>query len=191
MKNLVCFLEEESAVNMLRGILSRIFPDLIPRLLKPQYIKFQGKQDFKKKLYSRLRGYRLPDACFLVILDQDFEDCLKLKNELREKVASAGKSDMTLIRIACRELESFFFGDLAAVETALNVSGLSDQQNNSKYRNPDMIDYDGGELKRITSNKYRKGSGSREISRYLKLDGSNRSKSFNSLISGLRMLLGS
>ena len=127
--------------------------------------------------------------CFLVMLDQDFEDCLKLKNELRKKVDSAGKSDMTLIRIACRELESFFFGDLAAVETALNVSGLSDQQNSSKYRNPDMIDYAGGELKSITSHKYRKGSGSREISRYLKLDGSNRSKSFNTLISGLRILL--
>ena len=68
-------------------------------------------------------------VCFLVMLDQDFEDCLKLKNELREKIDLAGKSDMTLIRIACRELESFFFGDLAAVETALNVSGLSDQQN--------------------------------------------------------------
>ena len=107
MKNLVCFLEEESAVNMLRGILPRIFPDLIPHLLEPQYIKFQGKQDFKKKLYSRLRGYRVPDACFLVMLDQDFEDCLTLKNELCEKVDFAGKSDMTLIRIACRELESF------------------------------------------------------------------------------------
>ena len=130
-------------------------------------------------------------VCFLGMLDQDFEDCLKLKNELCEKVDFAGKSDMTLIRIACRELESFFFGDLAAVETALNVSGLSNQQNNSRYRNPDTIDYVGGELKRITSNKYRKESGSREISRYLKLDGSNRSKSFNTLISGLRILLGS
>ena len=191
MRNLVCFLEEESAENMLRGILPRIFPDLVPRLLEPQYIKFQGKNDLKKKLSSRLRGYRVPEAYFLVMLDQDLEDCLKLKNELRKKVDSAGKSDMTLIRIACRELESFFFGDLAAVETALNVSGLSDQQNSSKYRNPDTINDAGDELKSITSNKYRKGSGSREISRYLKLDGSNRSKSFSTLISGLRILLGS
>ena len=52
MKNLVFFLEERSAREMLKG--------LVPRLLSNRfevfYIVFEGKQDLEKRFIPRLKG---------------------------------------------------------------------------------------------------------------------------------------
>jgi len=103
MRELVFFLEELSAEEMLRGILPRIIPaDVVPR-----FIVFDGKQDLEGQLVKRLRGYRHPNALFVVMRDQDAQpNCKKIKRNLLKLCNQAGHQDV-LVRITCRELESF------------------------------------------------------------------------------------
>lgn len=119
MKTIVFFLEEPSAREMLAGILPRILPDD----MQIRYIVFQGKQDLEKKLQAKLRGWMLPDSIFVVMRDQDSGDCKAIKNKLVGLCREAGK-DGVLVRVACRELESFYLGDLVAVEKGLGLKGL-------------------------------------------------------------------
>lgn len=51
--------------------------------------------------------------------DQDSSDCLNLKAELVEQCPEATR-DRVIVGIICRELGSWYFGDLTAVEDALN-----------------------------------------------------------------------
>jgi hypothetical protein len=94
-----------------------------------------------------------------------------------------------LVRIACHELENFFLGDLAAVEKGLKLKRLSEKQNNRRYREPDRLANAPDELRRLTRNEYSKISGSRRIAPFLRIDGSNRSTSFNNLVRGIKKLV--
>jgi len=181
---LVFCLEEESAKLLLQGFL----PKLIPSDIEIRYLVFEGKQDLRKQLGKRLRGWIAPNTRFVVIHDQDSADCVKVKSELKDICNRAGKPD-TLIRIACHELESFYLGDLRAVEEALSIAGLSRLQASRKFRTPDALNNAAEELKKITANKYQKLNGSRSISAKMLADGSNRSQSFNHLCSGILKLL--
>ena len=154
--NLVFFLEEPSAREMLKGLLPRVLPCLV----NIRYVVFEGKQDLKKNLIRRLRGWRAPSGVFVVMCDQDAADCLAVKSELAEICRDAGKPE-TVVRIVCRELESWYFGDLAAVESGFGISGLVRYGNVSQYRVPDNIRYPAVELRRITRNAYQKVAGSR------------------------------
>lgn len=184
MTTLVFLLEEPSAKAMLEGIL----PRLLPAEVTPKFLIFEGKQDLDKRLEQRVRGWLAPDALFVVIRDKDGGDCQIIKQGLRDKLTNAGRSD-SLVRIACHELESFYLGDLAAVEAGLKCQGISKLQERSKYRTPDAIANPAEELTRIAD--YQKVAGSRTIAVHLRLDGSNRSRSFNVLVNGLRCLIGS
>ena len=81
-------------------------------------------------------------------------------------------------------------GDLVAVEKGLGVRGIYRQQNNRKYRSPDILSNASDELKRLSKNQYQKIAGSRLIAPYLKIDGSNKSHSFNILIEGIKKITG-
>ena len=185
MSTLVCLLEERSAEVMLRGIL----PHLIPEDCETVYIPFEGKQDLEKQLVRRIRLWRKPDSWFLVLRDQDAGDCIAVKQNLQELVRKTGKEDRTLIRIACHELESFYLGDLRAVEEGLGLSGLADRQKRKKYRMPDALSNACQELRMLTKQSYQKLSGSERIAPCLRVDGSNRSTSFNALIRGIGRML--
>jgi hypothetical protein len=182
MKTIVFFLEEPSAKEMLEGLL----PRLLSGDIRPRYIVFRGKQDLEKNLTRKMSGWRLPDSAFVVIRDQDSGDCHAVKANLADLCYKSGR-DNVLIRIACRELESFYLGDLAAVERGLGLSSLSAKQNNRKFRSPDNLGNPSQELVRLTRNVYQKVAGSRAISPYLNLE-DNRSHSFNVLVSGIRQL---
>jgi len=54
-----------------------------------------------------------------------------------------------LIRIVCRELESWYLGDLAAVAQAFNRPQLGQQRQKSKFRQPDDLGNPKQELKKI------------------------------------------
>ena len=183
MKNLVCFLEEPSAKEMLKGILPRLLPENIQCF----YIVFDGKQDLEKQLVHRMRGWQKTDSAFLVIRDQDSADCITVKSRLSDLCREAGKPE-AIVRIACRELESFYFGDLNAVEAGLCVNNVANQQWKAKYRIPDSIVNPSDELERLTNGVYQKISGSRNIGQLLSLD-NNASHSFNVLVSGIRGLI--
>lgn len=184
MKYLVCVLEEPSAEEMLKGILKRILPDNFA----VHYLVFEGKQDLEKQIERRLRLWQKPDSVFLVMRDQDAGDCMVIKQNLMEKVRASGKDAVTYVRIACHELESFYLGDLSAVEQGLQLTGLSKKQQTRKYRNPDNLQNAAQEMIKLTSGNYQKVAGSRAIGPYLKIDGLNRSHSFNVLLAGIEKL---
>lgn len=184
MKWIVFLLEEPSAKEMLRGIL----PQLVAPDIQTQFIVFEGKQDLEKRLVLRVKHWLKPNSRFVVIRDQDSGNCHTIKQQLVEKLQSAGRPD-ALVRIACRELETFYLGDLQAVETGLDCKGLARLQTKTKYRNPDNLANACEELMKRAP--YQKLAGSRAIAPHLKLDGSNRSESFNALISGLRRVIAS
>ncbi len=155
------------------------------------YLVFEGKQDLEKRLLRRLRGWQLPDTQFVVLRDKDAGDCKAIKQHLISSIAhQAGRATETLVRIACHEIESWYLGDLKAVEQGLGVAGLARQQNKRQYRNPDdRVVKPSKELVDLTKGKYQKLAGSREIGSYLDLD-NNQSKSFQVFVSGLRKLVG-
>ena len=114
MTEMVFFLEERSAEEMLKGVLPRILPETIV----PRFVVFEGKQDLEKRLPIKLKAWRNPHCLFVVMRDQDSGDCVAIKNSLAQKCADAGKPE-TLVRIACRELESFYLGDWEEPENQL------------------------------------------------------------------------
>ncbi|OQY41118.1 MAG: hypothetical protein B6229_00030 [Spirochaetaceae bacterium 4572_7] len=185
MSSLVCLLEEPSAKAMLTNVLEKIVPDSIAI----RYIVFDGKQDLEKQIERKLRGWNQPSSYFLIMRDQDSGNCHEIKANLLSKVESAGKKNVSLVRIACHELESFYLGDLLAVENGLDITGLTKNQNNRKYRTPDNLSNPAEELSKLTKKKYQKVSGSRAIGPFLKLDNSNKSVSFNVLVEGVKKLI--
>ena len=179
---LVCCLEEPSAREMLVGVLDRI----LPAGWNVQYIVFEGKQDLLRRLEMRVRGWQLPNSMFLVLCDQDAQNCKCLKAQIAMIVHTTGKS--AKIRIACHELENFYLGDLAAVAKGLSCPSVVKLASKAIYRQPDLITNAPDQLKRITGNVYQKCAGSRAIAPYLDLVGGNRSNSFNALLAAIREL---
>lgn len=183
MKELVFLLEEESAQAMLEGLL----PRLLDEQVVVRFIVFEGKQDLEKQLIRKVRGYRNPEARFIVLRDQDSNpDCIAIKTKLAGLCAEAGRPD-ALVRIACRELESFYLADLAAVERGLALTGLVKHQNSRKYRSPDYLGTPSKELQALTKGQYQKVGGSRAIGPWLDL-ANTRSASFRNLVAGIERM---
>jgi len=183
MRELVFFLEELSVRSMLEGLL----PKIISQDISARFIVFEGKQDLEKQLVRRLRGYRNKEADFIVIRDQDSGDCRAIKARLSGLCAEAG-CPKAMVRIACRELESFYLADLVAVEKGLGITGIARHQRNRKFRAPDRLGSPSQELKALTKGRYQKISGSRAIGSHL--DPANgRSHSFKLLVATVRRLI--
>ncbi|MBF0109222.1 MAG: DUF4276 family protein [Magnetococcales bacterium] len=181
--NLVFFLEEASAKVFLQELMPRILPLQGVAL---HFIVFEGKQDLEKQLYRKLRHWQNPDSRFVVLRDRDAGDCRVIKERLW-KLADEGNHPETLIRIACRELESWFLGDLKSIETAFNVRGVATQQRSRKFRDPDGLDNPVQELTRMAPT-YQKISGARAMGRIMNRE-NNTSRSFNVFIEGIDRLI--
>jgi len=183
MTELVFLLEESSTRAMLEGVVPRLFPEGVA----VRYIVFEGKQDLEKQMVLKLKGYLVPGAAFVVLRDQDAEECVAVKRRLEKSCRDGGKPN-ALVRIACRELESWYLADLKAVEVGLGIEKLSDQQNKAKFRMPDRLANASEELEKLTDDAYQKVAGSRAIGMYLDLT-NQRSPSFATLIKGLKKLV--
>lgn len=182
---LICLLEEPSAKELLSIVLPKVVPEV-----SLSFIVFDGKSDLENQIERRLRYWLTPDTCFLVMRDKDAGDCMKIKQQLLQKIKNSGRPlDCICVRIACHELETFYLGDLKAVETGLSVVNLSKKQNQAKYRTPDNLANASEELEKLTSKKYSKIAGTRQIAPHMALDGSNKSRSFNVLIHGVKSLV--
>ncbi len=185
MKKLVLFLEEASAKAAFQGLLPRILPEDVV----VHYIVFEGKSDLEKQLGKRLQGWIQLNTAFLVLRDQDAGDCREVKHKLERICNDAGKPGV-VVRVACRELESWYFGELSAVERALKIPNLSAQSRKAKYRVPDEIHNPSAELVKITKHAYQKVSGSREIGKVLShVPSQNSSVSFGHFITGISKAL--
>lgn len=145
--HLELLVEEPSAEAALQVLIPRIVGDKTTFKIHPM----SGKQDLLNKLAARLKGYAswLPsDWLIIVVVDCDRQDCLHLKQELETKCvkaglltpSTAGKRNRVHVynRIAIEELESWFFGDPAAIAAAFpGVSPHLGKQ--KKYRIPESI----------------------------------------------------
>lgn len=182
--DLIFLLEEPSIKNVLEEILPKIIPDKISFLCIPH----QGKQDLAKSIPIKIKAFKFsPNTKFIIVHDQDSHDCKILKSELLESCRNAGQANV-MIRIICHELESWFLGDLVAVEKAYNLksSSLSKQQSIKKYRDPDQLNSAKQELK-ILVGEYYPGTHSKAIAPYLSL-AENKSRSFQVFLEGIKNL---
>ena len=197
-------LEEESAEEALKVILSKILSDDVSR----EFHTFRGKQDLLKNLPVRLKGYKpwIPnDWWIIVLIDKDQRDCFQLKAQLEEIARAAGfvtkssasqEGDFQVVnRLAIEELEAWFFGDAEALRTAYpRVSrNLQDQ---SRYRDPDAITggtYEALERLLKTLNYHRgrlpKTAVARKIAQHMEPN-RNRSRSFQVFVEGLKACVG-
>ena len=183
---LVFCLEEPSAKVMLESIL----PRLLPSDFQLQFMVFEGKPDLLNRLEMRIRAWCRPNSRFLVLCDQDGDDCLRLKARLLAILRKTGKGRDCKARIACHELENFFLGDLGAIEEGLGRPGLSKLSAKRRYRDPDALANAPDQLGKILGERYRKCEGARSIAPHLDLTGVNSSTSFNMLVSAIRELAG-
>ncbi|MEZ7892933.1 MAG: DUF4276 family protein [Candidatus Wallbacteria bacterium] len=185
MINLVFFLEEPSAREMLKVFLPNLFLDINTKL-NFIFIVFEGKSDLEKQIENKLKSWNKPNCKFIILRDKDSGNCCNIKSELVQKCINAGKN--CLVRIACYELESWYIEDLKAVEKAFKINGLSAKQYKEKYRQPDNLSKPSTELEILTKYQYQKVSGSKKIGTYLSTT-KNTSHSFNVFISGLKNMV--
>jgi hypothetical protein len=195
-------LEEPSAEACLEGLL----PKLLPTETTWQLHAFKGKRDLLSKLPQRLSGYRawLPeDWRIVVLIDEDRQECMTLKQELEEAAKSAGFVTKTtgkgaqafavLNRIAIEELEAWFFGDVPALVAEFPGVPLT-LAAKAKYRDPDAVAGGTWEaLERIlqAAGYFQAGLPKIEVARRLgaKMDPTrNRSHSFRVFAAGLAAL---
>ena len=176
--NLVFLLEEPSAKDFLCALL----PKILPPDVDYRCIPHQGRGNLRKSIPIKLRGWRTPNTRFIIVHDQDSNDCKKLKRDLRELCRETPHPDC-LIRIVCRELEAWYFGDLDAVQSAFPSFRAARHQNRAKYRQPDDIVNPSKELETIV-NGFSKYRAAKKIPQYMNID-ANHSQSFRCFVSGV------
>ncbi len=180
--NLVFLLEEES----MKVLLDILLPQILPADITFRCIPHEGKQDLEKSIPRKLKAWLEPETYFVIVRDKDSANCIEVKRRLVNLCQQAGRAD-SLVRIACHELESWFLGDLAAVEKAFEIKNLSAKQQNKRYRNPDSLSNASEELGKLVNN-YRKVSSAKQIAPHLNIE-QNYSTSFNCFISGVKRLI--
>jgi hypothetical protein len=138
-------------------------------------------------LNRKIRKWLIPNSVFVVIRDQDGGDCREIKAKLTSLVEAAKRGDRTLIRIACRDLESWVLGDWQAIAEAFQLPNVADHGRKAKYRNPDSLSKPITEIKKFVP-AYPKGDGARRIGPLLD-PARNRSPSFRAFCSGVQRML--
>ncbi len=181
-KSIVFLLEEVSARELLMGLVPRI----VDPAIETRYLVFEGKSDLEKHLVKRLRGWLIPETLFVVLRDQDAADCVAVKERVMALVEESGRP--ALVRVACRDLESWVVGDWEAVAQAFDRPRLADQARKAKYREPDRLSRAVYELQKLVP-EYQKVDGARRVGPLLD-PGRNASVSFQKFCSGLRRLTG-
>lgn len=177
--------------SFLQSILPRILPPTY-RLGENCFIRtHEGKADLQKSIPRKVRAYRnYPQPVrLLIIQDQDSNDCRKLKAQLNKLVRQETVELPLLVRIACRELENWYLGDLPAVEQLYPASKASVLQNKARYHSPDNL-HGSVEIARLTkrlhknAKRFSKSDCARRIGRHMDLH-NNRSASFRCFVSGI------
>jgi hypothetical protein len=183
------FTEEASA--------KKVFEVLLPKIL-PEGIDFrvhshQGKKDLENALRTTVPTIsKIPGSRILITQDQDCGDCEEVKKSLLNLVEKHCKSRF-LIRIVCRELESWFLGDLNAIAQAYPRFKPDQYQKKAKFREVDSILSPNKVLLSIIPEYKNKEvlpklETSKKIAPFLNLR-NNASVSFNQTLSGVERLI--
>lgn len=180
-------LEEVSMKNALEVLLPKILPQGF-KLNENCFLRpHNGKSDLEKSIPKKIKAFSSfgEETKIVVLQDQDSNDCKTLKRRLRELCEENGGRHF-LIRIACKELESWYLGDLNAVQQVYPRFKAGRHCNKSKYRNPDLCQAS-DELKKLIP-EFQKGFASREIPKHMTIE-MNTSPSFKQFVEGLKKFL--
>ncbi|TAE49129.1 MAG: DUF4276 family protein [Cytophagales bacterium] len=94
-----------------------------------------------------------------------------------------------LIRIVCRELESWYLGDMQAIQQAYPSFKLDKYTNKKKFREPDIMNNAAEEIEKILP-EFKKINSAKLISQYLDvvngLKNKNKSESYKQFIKGVQ-----
>ena len=180
MGRMVFLVEERSMAVFLEGLLPRIFPGI--DFLCSAY---DGKHDLAGSIPRMLRGWRTPGDYFVVVYDNDRKDCRELKSDLRAR-CQEGRREDTLIRIACQELEAWYWGDLSALAKAYEEPAVQKLATKRQFRQPDAIPHPYREIKQRIRG-FQKISGARQMARHINPD-RNTSPSFQAFMRGVAKL---
>ncbi len=186
MLKLVFMVEEASMKICLDSILEKLLES--EENICFQVIPHSGKSDLEKSIQRKLKAFRNYDGMkykFFILRDQDNGDCIKIKDRLKNLCINANRPD-SIIRIVCQELESWFIGDLDAIERGMNITVKNKMK--KKYRKPDTLGNPSEEIKKICNNSYSKVGDARKISKFLSLT-ENKSHSYNVFLSAVSNIL--
>jgi hypothetical protein len=175
--------EEPSMKNFLTGLLPQILPDGYVLNGNCFIRAHEGKQDLQKSIPHKVKAFQnfSKPTKLIVVQDKDSNDCLQLKNELVNLITSSGNLPY-LVRIACQELESWYLGDMQAIESVYPKFKASKYAKLAKFRNPDFCNAS-DEIKQIVP-EFQKGFASHEIIKHMNII-DNQSVSFNQFVKGL------
>ena len=108
-------------------------------------------------------------------------DCHKLKRKLNA-LCQQGQREDTLVRIACQELEAWYFGAPDVLAEAFGREDLRDISKKRKFRDPDSIVNPARALNKLVP-EFQKISGARRMAKFL-IRG-NSSHSFEVFVGGI------
>ena len=141
------FLVEDAST---KAFLDACLPSMLRNECSFRIYAYQGKFDLLSKLEKRLNGLSKGLSAgdrIVLLVDQDNEECIKLKSKLeqfcahaklRSRRATVGPDWQIVTRIAIEELEAWYFGDWQAVCDAYpRVSKNTPRKR--PYRDPDAI----------------------------------------------------
>ncbi len=112
-----------------------------------------------------------------------------MKQQLVNSILNQNREQPNLVRIACRELENWYLGDMNAIEAVYPNFKAKKHQKKAKYRNPDHV-FGVFELKEMIDGfaNFAKNHASKNIPLYMNINNNN-SNSFNHLINGVQQFL--
>lgn len=178
-------LEEQSMEYFLRGLIPRIFStwkEEVDYFLRSH----QGKNDLQNSIKPFLNAIKTSSNIKVVIIhDQDQDDCVKLKSKLRSLCNN--NSAVVMIRIACQELESWYIGDPISLSKIYPEYGRLSRT--SRFRQtPDSIVKPSSQIMSKIKT-FSKTTTAKIMGQEINID-TNRSTSFQQLISGLKKITG-
>ncbi len=165
---------------------------LLPNVLDNHWIlnenyfirSFEGKNDLQKNIPSKVKflsNWNHEAVGVVIMQDQDSSDCKVLKQKLINICDQNGNCPK-LVRIICRELESWYIGDFVAVNKAYPSFKYQNYVHRSKFRIPDNCNAS-DELKKILP-EFQKVGGAKKIAPFITIK-ENKSESFKQTITGL------
>lgn len=179
---LVFLLEEPS----MKYLLDELLPQILPDGVEFQTIAHSGKRDLEKSIPRKLRGWNEPgDIRFVILHDQDTKNCIELKKYLLD--LCRGTNRPILVRIACQEMESWYFGDVNALSIAYGRPKLCEITKQRKYRIPDDIPAPKEALYKLIP-EHQQIDGAKRVAPHMDIE-NNASISFNYFVSGVRRLI--
>ena len=148
--------------------------------------KHQGKSDLKKSIPSKIKAFSHfhEKVGVVIVQDQDSNDCKILKQSLLQLCWVNNPEIDVLVRIVCRELESWYIGDFDAVSAAYPSFKADTYKRKALFRNPDICNAK-NELQKILS-EYHEISSAQSIAQHMDIE-KNSSQSFNQFITGISM----